>query len=189
MTSSKKLLRILLICSFISYIVCLTYLPFFGYERGFIYENYTLERYKAVYTMSTNFIPFRTIILYMSDGGRHLNPGIAFENIAGNIVAFSPFGLYMPLFFKRFRSWIPFITFAVITPILVESVQYITLLGGPDIDDIILNTVGSILISLFSSQLFYQNLFLNLLIEQKRNPLPLVGSFFCLFIHGTITTN
>jgi glycopeptide antibiotics resistance protein len=113
-------------------------------------RDYTLEMYKLFYHYQTNFIPFKTIKMYLFDGGRYFNPGIAFKNLAGNIAAFAPLGLFLPLLFKAFRSWVPFILFAIFSPILVELIQFLTLRGSADIDDVILNAVGAFLIfSLF----------------------------------------
>ncbi|MDF2535603.1 MAG: VanZ family protein [Bacillales bacterium] len=148
----KSLSKLLLQITFFGYLFCLTFLLFisFGYDRGMIDRDYTLEMYKLFYQYQTNFIPFKTIKMYLFDDGRYFNPGIAFKNLAGNIAAFAPLGLFLPLLFKTFRSWLAFILIAIFSPILVELIQFLTLRGSADIDDVLLNAVGALLMfSLF----------------------------------------
>lgn len=89
-----------------------------------------------------NFIPFKTIVPYLKG---EPSVRIAAENLLGNIFAFSPLGFLLPLLFKRYERlknvfWISFFI-----SLLIELLQLICYLGSCDIDDIILNVLGSIM--------------------------------------------
>jgi len=91
---------------------------------------------------SINFIPFKTIIYYLK-GNQSVR--IAMENLLGNIFAFSPLGFLLPLLFKNCKRITN--TFLISTGIsfFIEIIQLIFNLGSCDIDDIILNALGSLL--------------------------------------------
>lgn len=89
-----------------------------------------------------NFIPLKTIIPYL-EGEPSFR--IAIENLLGNIFAFSPLGFFLPLLFKRCDRLkkIVFISFSI--SLFIEVLQLTFYIGSSDIDDIILNVLGSIL--------------------------------------------
>lgn len=93
---------------------------------------------------SVNLIPFHSISQYLSLGGS----GIAFQNIAGNILIFFPLGIYLPLLKKN--KGLPvnlLIVFAV--SLGAEILQWCFGLGSSDIDDLLLNCLGGLLGLLF----------------------------------------
>jgi glycopeptide antibiotics resistance protein len=85
---------------------------------------------------SINLIPFSTISFYLSG---EVNGLISFYNLAANIGLFLPFGVFLKMkectIFQLFYIPIVFIS-------LIELLQYITLRGSLDIDDLILNVLG-----------------------------------------------
>jgi glycopeptide antibiotics resistance protein len=89
-----------------------------------------------------NLVPFRSIdSLIRRKGWASL-----FDlDITGNILAFVPLGLLLPLLSMRLRraSLIGLISFALSS--FIETLQYISNTRYTDIDDIILNTMGSIM--------------------------------------------
>ena len=90
--------------------------------------------------VSSNFVPFETITLYMNQLQGPLAE-IAFYNLAGNIVLFVPFGLFIPFLWRRlngpFKMWIV----ALMIPLFIEGTQYF--IGrSVDVDDVILNTAA-----------------------------------------------
>lgn len=90
-----------------------------------------------------NIIPLvNTIIPYL--GGKP-SIHIAMENLLGNIFAFSPLGFLLPLLFKKCNKIK--ITFIISTGVsfLIELIQVTFNLGSGDIDDLILNVLGSLL--------------------------------------------
>lgn len=65
-------------------------------------------------------------------------------NLAGNIAAFVPLGFLLAMAFQRLSTkWTIFASFLLIS--LAEVLQLVSLRGVFDIDDIILNVLGSTL--------------------------------------------
>ena len=70
-------------------------------------------------------------------------------NVSSIILAFVPFGLFFPLLSRKNRGFwkVALISFEV--SLLVELIQLVTRVGSCDVDDMILNTLGGIVCSLF----------------------------------------
>lgn len=66
-------------------------------------------------------------------------------NVVGNVVAFMPFGYFVPIISKRCKN--PFFTvlYSLEMSLLVEIVQLVFKLGCFDVDDLFLNTLGGCL--------------------------------------------
>jgi glycopeptide antibiotics resistance protein len=58
---------------------------------------------------------------------------------------FVPLGALLPAVYTRLRSFFKTVFFSALLIAGVEAVQYVTLLGTCDIDDLILNLAGVIL--------------------------------------------
>jgi glycopeptide antibiotics resistance protein len=106
-----------------------------------------MARYRTEVSLSQkisgiNFIPLRTIIPYLEG-----KPSVyvAMENLLGNIFAFSPLGFLLPLLFKKCSKIKN--TFLISTGIslFIEVIQVIFYLGSCDLDDLILNVLGSLI--------------------------------------------
>jgi glycopeptide antibiotics resistance protein len=90
-----------------------------------------------------NIIPLvNTIIPYVKGGP---STRIAMENLLGNIFAFCPLGLLLPLLFKRCDRLKVTFLISLGVSLIIEIVQLIFYLGTCDIDDLILNVLGSLL--------------------------------------------
>lgn len=94
-----------------------------------------------------NLTPLATLkrywqLLHSNDGGlvRH-----AFFNLAGNVVMFIPLGFLLPRVFPRLRDFLKTVVFAALLIVTVEAIQYYTMLGSCDVDDLLLNLPGVIL--------------------------------------------
>jgi len=99
-----------------------------------------------------NLVPFETIKRYVFN--RHsFNQDIWVKNLFGNIILFIPLGLAIPTLNIKYMKVIPFVLFVLSILISVELIQMFTKVGSLDIDDIILNTFGS-LIGLGVTRLF-----------------------------------
>lgn len=110
-----------------------------------------------------NLIPLRTVRLFFSlakYSTDYRSVALAMRNLAGNVVLFIPLGA-LPLIFTRLDSFAKFIltTAAIITA--VELLQFVTLLGSCDIDDLILNLIGAalgyFLMKICCKNLFFEN--------------------------------
>ena len=64
-------------------------------------------------------------------------------NLLGNVVGFMPFGMILPLISRNARGFF-FITFSGFTlSLCVEVTQLMTKLGSFDVDDLVMNTLGT----------------------------------------------
>lgn len=99
----KKIIKVIFSISFIFYLLALVMLLFVGVMfvgvRGHIWTDLSLIEYIS---SSSNFVPFKTISTYitaMFDGS--LNIAIPIKNLLGNLILFSPMGIYLPYYIKR----------------------------------------------------------------------------------------
>lgn len=112
-------------------------------ERGISYADY-----EAQLAGNMNLEPLKTIRLYWRLLENSHNPYLlrhAFINLAGNIVMFIPLGFFLPHIWSKQRNvFVTLLSVAVMIAV-VETVQFFSLLGSCDIDDLILNLAGALL--------------------------------------------
>ena len=95
-----------------------------------------------------NLIPFRTVTEFaalLRDTSRAYLRRIAAVNLLGNVAMFLPLGFLPAMVFPRLRRWGRILIAAAAVIVLAEAVQYLTLRGSADIDDLILNLIGTAL--------------------------------------------
>jgi glycopeptide antibiotics resistance protein len=129
---NTKLKRTLLASTyflFALYILLLIYLLFFGFYR----QTVTVHDY--------NLVPFKTIMMFISHAS-HFNIRNLFNNLAGNVLAFMPLGFFIPLLFNRNFTCLNMVLLSFTVSLSVECIQYYFQIGGFDVDDIMLNTIG-----------------------------------------------
>lgn len=134
---SNKPMKIYLYAIFILYIITLIKLTLFDSDYGRVGLNFfdwSKENFE-VYVRNNNLIPFKTIIEYITRQDR-----VAIINLLGNLIAFAPMGLFLPLLFKKQNK----LNIAII--LVIEVLQFLSLSGSFDIDDLILNLLGALLI-------------------------------------------
>ncbi len=92
-----------------------------------------------------NLIPFRTLRLFagLLDSGVRSHIYMAVINLGGNIIMFIPLGFLLPKVFRNLSSLPRVLLTTAAMIILVEITQLLTLVGSCDIDDLILNVIGS----------------------------------------------
>lgn len=92
-----------------------------------------------------NLIPFRTLRLYagLLDSGVRSYIRMSVINLAGNIIMFIPLGFLLPRVFSRLTSLPRILLTTTVLITAVEIIQLFTLVGSCDIDDLILNVLGS----------------------------------------------
>lgn len=66
-------------------------------------------------------------------------------NIFGNIIAFIPFGMYLPYTSESKLGFISTFLYTFSLSLTIELVQLITKVGSCDVDDIILNALGGVI--------------------------------------------
>jgi len=117
------------------YLMLMIYFLFFAESMGRTQAgteyHYNLQPFKEI----MRFIKYYEMIGFYA----------VFLNLAGNILAFVPFGLFFPFLSRRNRSlWkMTLISFEV--SLAVELIQLVTRVGSCDVDDMILNTLGGML--------------------------------------------
>ena len=94
-----------------------------------------------------NLIPFRTLRLFagLLDSAQPEYVRSAVINLGGNIIMFIPLGFLLPRVFIRLTSLPHVLATTAVLITVVEIVQLFTLVGSCDIDDLILNVIGSAL--------------------------------------------
>ena len=143
----QKPLRVGLWIWFVLYLILLCTLTqfdaFFG-RHGFSLPEWTKERFVLYTQFSMNLVPFRTIGEYIRMYFRgNIAPHIVFYNLFGNLVALSPFAFFLPLLFPAQQKWRVFVPTVAGVVLLIELLQFATLSGSCDIDDLILNVAGA----------------------------------------------
>lgn len=139
----NKSLQTITMILFLIYLLFLAYLLFFGYYR----QSIRVESY--------NLTPFKTIKMYIQYSD-HFHFKVWFSNLFGNILAFIPFGFLAPLISRKLRKIARTTIAAFFLSLMVESIQWIFHVGGFDVDDIMLNTIGGsigFILLLISSQI------------------------------------
>lgn len=119
---------------FIVYIMALIYFLFFA-ER---YGQRSFEEREYHY----NLVLFQEIKRFWTYR-RQLGTWAVTANLFGNILGFVPFGFIPPLISSNARGFF-FITFSGFAlSLCVETAQLITKLGCFDVDDLVMNTLGT----------------------------------------------
>ncbi len=121
---------------FIIYMCVLVYVVFFAEamgrtpQDGYVYNLTPLKEIKR----------FMRYIWDNDALGR-----VARLNIFGNIIAFIPFGIYLPYTSESKLGFISTFLYTFSLSLTIELVQLITKVGSCDVDDIILNTLGGVI--------------------------------------------
>lgn len=117
---------------FLVYIISVIYFMF-------IAEGFGRNNMDAGYRY--NVIPFAEIKRFL----RLLSNGYsdkAILNLGGNIAAFIPFGIFLPMLRRKKTYFINTIIMSFLFSACIETIQLCFKLGVFDIDDMILNTLG-----------------------------------------------
>ena len=118
---------------FVLYLVLLTYFLFFAEEMGRSPDaraeySYNLTLFKEI----RRFLLYRNILGWRA----------VFLNIFGNVLAFMPFGFFLPVIWVRTRHWYITVLLSFAMSLLVETMQLVGKVGSFDVDDLLLNTIG-----------------------------------------------
>lgn len=119
-------------CMFIVYLLSLAYFLFFAEATG---RTFTERTYQY------NLIPLHEIRRFLVYR-RQLGFAAVTLNLVGNVLAFVPFGMFLPLLVKRVRSFGKTLLLGFEFSLFVEIVQLFSKVGSFDVDDILLNTLG-----------------------------------------------
>lgn len=120
----------------------------------FLNNEYRMGGYEDINTFSkehfetSNIIPFATIIDYISKLlSNNISTSIVIINFATNLLLFAPMGFFIPILFKnKIKNIKQFGIIIIVITMFVEILQFMTYRGSTDVDDIILNTIGAIIV-------------------------------------------
>lgn len=107
----------------------------------FMHNNYRYGMNFRLY----NLIPFKTAIGYFERlSEQTINTSIVVQNFSVNLILFLPMGMALPIIFEnKINKFWKFLATSLIVITLVEIIQFITMVGSADVDDIIFNTIGA----------------------------------------------
>lgn len=131
----KKKHRILGGIIFLAYILLLIYFMFFAESLG---------RGSASSSYHYNLEPFKEISRFLTYRER-LGMGVVIANLLGNVVAFVPFGLFLPIMINNRFGYIGMTLLSFDMSLFIELLQLASKVGSFDVDDLILNTLGGLI--------------------------------------------
>lgn len=150
--SNNKLFKFNLIvwfCLYIVFLLSLTLFDTYFNRNGINIFSLDKDMVKEYMNSSFNIIPLKTIKLYFNGyNGGYLSKSLFLYNIIGNLCALMPLSFFLPLLFKKQNNILIFILTIILIVIGIESMQFLTLSGSCDIDDLILNLSGSLVLYL-----------------------------------------
>jgi glycopeptide antibiotics resistance protein len=112
-------------------------------SRSYWYMKPTFDGILARFKNSANFIPFKTIIAYLTSSP-YLNSNIILANLFGNLFLMIPMGFFLPIYISKLKKILPFIITMIFGILFIEFIQLATNIGFFDIDDLILNLLGAL---------------------------------------------
>lgn len=130
----KRCGRILEWLFFILYIAALLYFVFFAESLGRVQT----EQYRY------NLVPFKEINRFLQNWTYVGRKSVIF-NIVGNVAAFVPLGMAIPMIGKGKPGFVTVVLYTVCLSISIELIQLVTKVGSCDVDDVMLNTIGGML--------------------------------------------
>lgn len=122
---------------FLVYIALLVYFVFFAESLGRTGTVSSASGYRY------NLEPLKEIkrFVYNVDV---LGAWAVFLNVGGNVIAFIPFGYFLPSLSTHRLKFLSVAMLTVTLSVSIELVQLISKVGSFDVDDMILNTLGGV---------------------------------------------
>ncbi len=133
---------------FLITLVCFdSYFGRVGFDR---LSKWNLQSLKDYFKNSFNIIPFKTILRFVLApfNNSDISAKAIITNLLGNLAAFSPFAFFLPLLFKKLNKFGNFVMAMIAIVTVVELLQFALLTGCCDIDDLILNVGGAVILFL-----------------------------------------
>jgi len=127
--------RVMVWILFLGYLTCLSYFLFFS-ERYGRTDSSNGYRYNLVL-----FREIKRFFIYRKEVGLE---GFL-VNMVGNVAAFMPFGLCLPMISLKRRGFFSVLFWSFSLSLTIETIQLLYQIGSFDVDDILLNTIGGVL--------------------------------------------
>ena len=102
--------------------------------------------YKQYFENTVNLVPFKTIMMYIKQFDSMYDTRTVLLNLLGNIIALMPTAFFLPLLFKKQNKFRNFLLTTTGIILLIEILQLITSSGRFDVDDLILNLSGALIL-------------------------------------------
>ena len=141
---NARMVKATLIILFLFYLVALAGTLFFSRIHPSTFRQ-DRAAYMARLDDMINLEPGRTIRRYIGTLRRGVITGVSLSNLAGNVLLFMPMAFFLPCLFPRMRSFWRFPLYMLILLLAVESMQLLLGCGACDVDDVILNLFGTLL--------------------------------------------
>lgn len=139
-----KIMKVFVLIVFAFYCMLLVSILFYSRVRYIDTSTISITEYLK---WNTNFTPFKTIAKYIrSFINNSMSESIIIQNLLGNTLLFAPMGLLLPCIFERLHKFKSFLITLSIILVSVETLQLLTRSGSFDIDDMILNSIGAVLL-------------------------------------------
>lgn len=146
--AKETIMKISLFCMFLLYVVFLFSVTLFDPAFGrtgalsFLFtDQKAMEEYLSNYV---NLTPFETISRYLRAYALNIvSLRTVLTNLAGNLAALAPMGMFLPILSKKCRNFLCFFAVTGITVLFIEGLQLLFMTGSCDIDDLILNLAGA----------------------------------------------
>ncbi len=147
---SKKIIKQQLIFTFVFYVIMLIDFTLIDDTLGRNILNvfsWDKNAFREYINTSTNLVPFKTVNLFINGyKSGALTLFSMLENIFGNIIAFMPIPFFIICLFKSFNNAFRVFITVLTTVLSIELLQFLFLTGSADIDDVLLNVSGAMLI-------------------------------------------
>ena len=169
-TNSNKALKINLVIMFLIYLILLITLTLFDplWGRHGLDKVINTSSFQYYIDHALNLVPFKTISIYIKNMYLDiLTTENVMYNLVGNFICMMPLSIFLPLLFKCENNIKTFIKTIILIPIIIELIQFITTSGSCDIDDVILNSSGAIILYLLISIKRVKRLLFKILIREE----------------------
>ena len=113
------------------------------------YANFIRVRsdYWQNFDLMTNFNPLETIWLYINAiRYDYIGMEIPLSNLIGNALLFMPMALFLPCLFRPMRKLWLFLLTVTLVFVAVEALQLLLACGSCDVDDVLLNLTGTLIV-------------------------------------------
>lgn len=107
----------------------------------------TKAEYWANFDRNTNFNPLETVRLYLNAiKYDYIGMEIPLSNLIGNAMLFMPMAVFLPCLFRPMQKlWLFALTMFLLL-VAVEAMQLLLACGSCDIDDVLLNLAGTLIV-------------------------------------------
>ena len=107
----------------------------------------TNAAYWKNFELMTNFHPFETVKLYINAiRFNYIGMEIPLSNLLGNALLFMPMAVFLPCLFRPMQKLWMFTLTMLLMLVAVEAVQLLLACGSCDVDDILLNLSGTLIL-------------------------------------------